>query len=89
MTYKPAAFDKLLKRLGSYDLSKGEMLMILNIRPPTIAVLNVVIEDMGGRFTDEEHEDILNGIAEVLGRHPEQEQPEENGEADVSMTEAA
>lgn len=89
MTYKPAVFDKLLKRLEPYDLSKGEMLMLFNLRPPSIAVLNVIIEDMGGRFTDEEHEDILNGIAEVLGQRPEQEHAEENGEGDVSMAEAA
>jgi hypothetical protein len=63
---------RLLERLSNanlnQDLAKGEVLMILNLRPSSIAVLSTVIEDMEERFSDEEQATILEVIAEVLGR---------------------
>ena len=50
------------------DLAKGEVLMILNLRPSSIAVLSTVIEDMEERFSDDEQAAILEVIAQVLGR---------------------
>jgi hypothetical protein len=50
------------------DLAKGEVLMILNVRPSSIAVLSTVIEDMEERFSDDEQAAILEVIVEVLGR---------------------
>lgn len=50
------------------DLAKGEVLMILNLRPSSVAVLSTVIEDMEERFSDEEQAAILEVITHVLGR---------------------
>ncbi|KAH8907253.1 hypothetical protein BR93DRAFT_878879 [Coniochaeta sp. PMI_546] len=70
--YGPDVVARLLERLSNanlnQDLAKGEVLMILNLRPSSIAVLSTVIEDMEERFSDEEQATILEVIAEVLGR---------------------
>lgn len=70
--YGPDVAARLLERLASanlgQDLAKGEVLMILNLRPSSIAVLSTVIEDMEERFSDDEQTVILEVIAEVLGR---------------------
>jgi len=62
---------RLLERLDAanlnQDLAKGEVLMILNLRPSSNAVLNTVIEDMEERFSEDEQNAILDIIAEVLG----------------------
>ena len=63
------------------DLAKGEVLMILNLRPSTIAVLSTVIEDMEDRFSDDEQAAILQVIADVLGR-------DESAAADAAGEEA-
>ncbi len=67
--------------------------MILNLRPCSIAALNVVVEDMGERFPEEQQEEIMIIIAEVLGQFPAAEEAEEqNGDAegaDVSMQDGA
>lgn len=62
------------------DLAKGEVLMILNLRPSSIAVLSTVIEDMEERFSDDEQNAILEVIASVLGRHETA-----NGEGSTAM----
>ena len=41
--------------------------MILNLRPTNVPTLNAVLEDMEVRFTPAQQEDIVAGIAEVLG----------------------
>lgn len=47
------------------------MIMILNLRPTTVAILNTVVEAMEDRFTEEEQQDIVDGVVEVLGPGPE------------------
>lgn len=63
---------RLLERLGdanlNQDLVKGEVLMILNLRPGSTAVLSTIVEDMEERFSEDEQVAILDIIAEVLGR---------------------
>ncbi|KAI1411164.1 RNA polymerase Rpb4-domain-containing protein [Hypoxylon sp. FL1857] len=88
LSQKPLPFDttaipELIKRLRDYDISKGECIMILNIRPSNIPILNTVIEDMEDRFNGDQQQEILDIIAEVLGQFPQ----EAEGEAVMETTE--
>ncbi|KAK7949116.1 uncharacterized protein PG986_010002 [Apiospora aurea] len=81
-TYDDESIAKLLKRLRPYEIQKGEMVMIMNLRPVNIPMLNAVLEDMEERFTAEEQEDIVAGVEEVLGKFP----PKAQEEGDVMQT---
>ena len=89
ITYTPESIPTLLERLRPFDLSKGEVIMILNLRPDSVPALNTIIEDMAERFTEEQLDEIVNIIAEVLGYfEPPAEGGQENGDAhgaDVTM----
>ncbi|KFH42348.1 DNA-directed RNA polymerase III subunit-like protein [Hapsidospora chrysogenum ATCC 11550] len=93
ITYTSSSIPTLFARLRPYDLSKGELSMILNLRPASVPALDTIIEDMGERFTEEQHEEIIAIIVEVLGRFEPAEEAEgekgarENG-GDVTMNEA-
>ncbi|KAK4101535.1 hypothetical protein N658DRAFT_425534 [Parathielavia hyrcaniae] len=71
-TYSPAAISRLLEKLREAnlpsELTKGEILSILNLRPLSSAVLSTAIEDMEERFGDEEQNKIVDIVGEVLGR---------------------
>jgi hypothetical protein len=84
-TYDEQSISRLLERLGPYEITKGEMIMILNLRPTNPVALNTVIEDMEVRFGQEQQEDISAGITEVLGQFPEEEGAEEE-QGDVMET---
>ena len=62
-----------MEQLQPYDITKGEMIMILNLRPINAAVLCTCVEDMAERFTDDQQIEMLNIIAEVLGQFPPRE----------------
>lgn len=72
---KPLPYNKdtirtLLERLRPYDLTKAEIIMIMNNRPMSPAVLNILIQEFDDRFyedVDGIRDDILNIVAEVLG----------------------
>lgn len=72
---KPVPYNKdtirtLLERLRPYDLTKAEIIMIMNNRPMSPAVLNILIQEFDDRFyedVDGIRDDILNIVAEVLG----------------------
>lgn len=83
MSQKPRTYDtdtikRLFERLRTYEITKGEMVMIMNLRPTNVPALNTVLEDMEDRFNADEQEDIVNGVAEVLGAFP----PKSDGQAD-------
>ncbi|KAL7944647.1 RNA polymerase Rpb4 domain-containing protein [Trichoderma barbatum] len=80
-TYAPDCISQLLERLSPYELSKGEVVMILNLRPASVAALNTVIEEMGERFSEEQQEEMVTIILEVLGQF-EAGDPNANGSAD-------
>ncbi|KAG5998114.1 hypothetical protein E4U52_001715 [Claviceps spartinae] len=84
LTYTPDCIAQLLEKLRPYELSKGEVVMVLNLRPASVASLNTIIEDMSERFSEEQQEDMVNIVAQVLGRFDVPE--EENG--DVEMDDA-
>ncbi|KAG5914042.1 hypothetical protein E4U42_000719 [Claviceps africana] len=91
LTYTPDCIAQLLEQLRPYELSKGEVVMILNLRPASVAALNTIIEDMPERFSDEQQEDMVNSVAQILGQFEVAEEAEENGEqnGDVDMDETA
>lgn len=89
MPYKPASISQLLERLRPFDLAKGEVVMILNLRPASVAALNTIIEDMSERFSEEQQEAIVVAIAEVLGEFPAPAADEAQAEGDVSMNDGA
>ncbi|KAM0665151.1 hypothetical protein MY8738_002409 [Beauveria namnaoensis] len=90
ITYTPSCIKTLIERLQPFELSKGEVVMILNLRPSSVAALNTVIEDMGERYTEDEQEQLVTIISEVLGQFDEPE-PQEAADGDTTMqdTEAA
>jgi hypothetical protein len=49
------------------------MLMMLNLRPQSVGVLDTIIEEMESRFDDTQQELILNIVGDVLGRPPADE----------------
>ncbi|KXX77595.1 DNA-directed RNA polymerase III subunit rpc9 [Madurella mycetomatis] len=70
--YNPSVIPRLFERIREAnlpsELTKGEMLSILNLRPTSVAVLSTAIEDMEERFSEEEQNKIVAIIVEVLGR---------------------
>ncbi|KAM0555990.1 hypothetical protein ACHAPJ_005971 [Fusarium lateritium] len=89
LPYSEDCIAKLLERLRPYNLAKGEVVMILNLRPASVAALNTVVEEMSERFNEEQQEAMVNIIAEVLGQFPPAEEGAEEEGADVSMNDAA
>ncbi|KAF4125851.1 RNA polymerase Rpb4 [Geosmithia morbida] len=90
MPYNATSIPTLLERLRPYDLSKGEVVMVLNLRPASVAALNTVVEDMAERFTEEQQEELVAIVASLLGQFPP---PPEEGEGanreDATMEDAA
>ncbi len=96
LTYHRACVKELIEKLQPYELSKGEVVMILNLRPSTTPALNTVLEDMADRYTDEQQEEMVAIIAEVLGEFQSEKGAEvtngdatENANDDVAMDDAA
>ncbi|KAG5914836.1 hypothetical protein E4U53_004579 [Claviceps sorghi] len=91
LTYTPDCIAQLLEKLRPYELSKGEVVMMLNLRPASVAALNTIIEDMPERFSDEQQEDMVSSVAQILGQFEVAEEAEENGHGpqngDVDMDE--
>ncbi len=70
--YSSAAIPRLLEKLREAnlpsELTKGELLSILNLRPSCSALLSTAIEDMEERFNEEQQNKIVDIVTEVLGR---------------------
>ncbi|RCI14469.1 hypothetical protein L249_6103 [Ophiocordyceps polyrhachis-furcata BCC 54312] len=78
-TYSAECISQLLERLRPYDLSKGEVIMMFNHRPPDVAHLNTLVEDMSDRFTAEQQQEIVDAVADILGGSDD----DDNGGGDV------
>ncbi|KAK1253871.1 hypothetical protein MKX07_001948 [Trichoderma sp. CBMAI-0711] len=88
-TYTPDCISRLLERLSPYELSKGEVVMILNLRPASVAALNTVIEEMAERFSDEQQEEMVAIISEVLGQFDDAAQGSANDTGDGAEANAS
>ncbi|KAI0025249.1 RNA polymerase III, subunit C17 [Xylariomycetidae sp. FL0641] len=89
LSQKPLPFDVgaipvLVKKLHPYGITKGECIMIINMRPTSVANLNAVIEDMADRFDEDKQYEIIDHVVEVMGQFPQPE--EEEGAGDVMET---
>ncbi|KAL2138030.1 hypothetical protein VTI28DRAFT_7592 [Corynascus sepedonium] len=89
--YSAGAINRLFERIREAnlpsELTKSELLSILNQRPSSTALLSTAIEDMEERFSDEDQNRIVDIIAEVLGRDETDEGEEEDEmNADVAPT---
>lgn len=87
-TYSPECISRLLEGLRPYELAKGEVVMILNLRPVGVVALNTVVEDMAARFTEEQQQEMVDVIAQVLGQFEPDAAEQEDDAEDVSMNEA-
>ncbi|KAF2267169.1 hypothetical protein CC78DRAFT_530971 [Lojkania enalia] len=57
----------LYRALASkYRLNQAEYLQMYNLRPRNLVMLDLIIEEAGSRFTEEQQEDILATIARVF-----------------------
>ncbi|KAI8920755.1 RNA polymerase Rpb4-domain-containing protein [Powellomyces hirtus] len=73
-----AVIKAFMEALRKYDLTKGEKLMLLNLRPKSIAELNPMVEDLDNRLREEEQEALVALICELL---PYTEPVTEEGDA--------
>ncbi|TWU79015.1 hypothetical protein ED733_008385 [Metarhizium rileyi] len=91
LTYTPDVVAQIIEKLSPYELSKGEVVMILNLRPASIAALNTIIEDMPERYSDGQQEEMVDIVADILGQF-EVIEAEESGQvgddADLNMNDA-
>lgn len=76
ITYDATSIGRLVERLRDFDLTKGETIMIINLRPDNPAVLAACVEDTESRFDEEKQQEILAVIEEVLGPLPVKEAAE-------------
>lgn len=76
-----------MQRLRPYDLAKGELIMIFNLRPASVVVLNTILEDMIDRFNEDQQNEMINIISDVLGRFPppEETDPTQSGEGNGDL----
>lgn len=68
----------LLTRLQCYDLTKAELVMIINLAPEELGLLDCLIEECDLRFSDDEQQGILEVVRDVL--LPKKKEGEEEGE---------
>ncbi|KAL7624069.1 hypothetical protein AAE478_005626 [Parahypoxylon ruwenzoriense] len=92
LSQKPLPYDAksipvLIRRLRQYQITKGEFIMILNIRPTNVQILYTVIEDMEDRFSADEQQEILDIITEILGQFPPRADGDDQGEDIMQSTE--
>ncbi|CRK20713.1 hypothetical protein BN1723_002680 [Verticillium longisporum] len=64
LPYSQDCIKQLIQRLHPYELAKGEMIMIFNLRPASASALNTIIEDMEDRFDEDKQAEIVDIIAE-------------------------
>lgn len=76
--YSPNTIRDIFTALRPYHLTKAEFLMILNVRPQNVGVLDTIIEEMDDRFKNGQEEEILRIIGDVLGRDGEEVDTEGN-----------
>ncbi|PQE06591.1 hypothetical protein CJF31_00009734 [Rutstroemia sp. NJR-2017a BVV2] len=71
--YNDETIRTLLERLRPYNLTKAEVLMILNHRPTNLENLNTIIEEMEFRISDDDQWAVVEIVKEVLGCHDQEE----------------
>ncbi|KLU81686.1 hypothetical protein MAPG_00770 [Magnaporthiopsis poae ATCC 64411] len=75
LSQQPSAYDQdsiatLVERLAEFGLSKGEVLMIINLRPTELPGLYVCVEEMAERYSADQQSRMLDIVVQVLGCFP-------------------
>lgn len=75
LSQQPSTYDRdsiapLVERLAEFGLSKGEVLMIVNLRPTELPGLYVCVEEMAERYSADQQSRILDIVVQVLGCFP-------------------
>ena len=69
LPYNDDTIRTLLRELRHWEITKGEVIMMLNLRPTKLENLNTIIQEMEDRFPGEEmQKEILAVITKVLGK---------------------
>ncbi|KAI1498057.1 RNA polymerase III, subunit C17 [Biscogniauxia marginata] len=84
LPYDTSSIPELIQRLRPYGMSKGELAMIINMRPTSVANLNAVVEDMEERFGEDQQQEIVDIVIEILGQFPPP--PKEDDQEDAMQT---
>ncbi|KAJ1824857.1 hypothetical protein GGH91_000673 [Coemansia sp. RSA 2671] len=79
-TQSAAQIAALKSGLAGYDLTKAEVLQIINLRPKKPVELFLIIEECEERFGDAEIEEIMRVILTALPRDDDDDDDEEGGE---------
>ncbi|MCJ1312378.1 hypothetical protein MMC25_006052 [Agyrium rufum] len=77
--YSADNVGKVLRSLEPYELTKGELVMVMNLRPGDMGVLDAVVEECDGRFGEGEQEGLL-GIVSADGGDGEGGENGDNGD---------
>lgn len=72
-SYSPAGIRELIQRLQPYQLTKSEVLMILNLRPMDLGLLDCIVEECDERISAEEQEELLRIISDVLCKNEDKQ----------------
>ncbi|KAI7829997.1 RNA polymerase Rpb4-domain-containing protein [Kickxella alabastrina] len=78
--------SELKRQLEEYELTKAEILQIINLRPKTLVEFHFIIEECGERFGAEDLEQLVEIVAAALPRDDEEgEDAEEEGDDEGAM----
>ncbi|KAI9874301.1 MAG: hypothetical protein M1830_009902 [Pleopsidium flavum] len=80
--YNESTIQTLMQALQPYDLTKAELLMIINLRPDNAGVLDCIVEELDQRFSEEVQEEMLRVVVDVLGAREEDGEDGEDGEGE-------
>ncbi|KAI9501264.1 RNA polymerase Rpb4-domain-containing protein [Coemansia spiralis] len=72
----------LKSQLLEYDLTKAEILQIINLRPKAPVELHLIIEECGERFAIEDLEELLELILATLPRNDDSDAADANADGD-------
>ena len=66
--YPAGSIRKLLQDLKKFELTKAELVMILNLAPKDAVALDVIIEELDTRLPEsDDQEELLGIINQILG----------------------
>lgn len=96
LNYESANVTALVKQLKPYTnttgnpagLYKNEVLMMINLRPTELMVLDIIVEELDERFTPEQQEEIVDIVRNFLGSDDTDDDPgpqEDPSSTDVHM----
>ncbi|RPA83248.1 hypothetical protein BJ508DRAFT_413644 [Ascobolus immersus RN42] len=76
-TQSDEAIESFMSRAAPFQLEKVELLMIINQRPKGLAELDVLVEELESRLSEEQIEELLGLVRECFGGE------EDGGEMEV------